>query len=166
MLLTLCLAGVSSVLRGASPYGSCGWGGPTVKCRCSTKSQTQLHQAIAKVEKWNGTTLGELMRGMRNQPHWPAGLVDELLKAVDIRNYLAHHFLREYSVATPSLANREKAVQKLTNLSVWVDDLGEELDAHIRSLGIADTAHLGGEMQAQIDESRPSEWLFPASSDD
>jgi hypothetical protein len=118
------------------------------------------------VEKWNGTTLGELMRGMRNQPHWPAGLVDKLLKAVDFRNYLAHHFLREHFVVTPSAANREKAAQKLADLSVWVDELGEELDSHIRSLGIAEIDHLDDEMQAQIDELRPSEWLFLTSDDD
>jgi len=52
------------------------------------KSQTRLDQAITKVEKWNATTLGELMRGMRRQGHWPDGMVDKLLKAVDIRTSL------------------------------------------------------------------------------
>jgi hypothetical protein len=36
-----------------------------------------MHQSN-EIEKWDATTLGQLMRGMRNQTHWLEGLVDRL----------------------------------------------------------------------------------------
>jgi hypothetical protein len=68
---------------------------------------------MTTVEKWDAIILGELMRGMRTQSHWPDGLVGKLLKAVEIRNYLAHHYLREYFVVAPSKSSRERAAQEL-----------------------------------------------------
>ena len=124
------------------------------------KEKSTLEQGMAKVEKWNGTTLGELMRGMKNQPHWPPGLVDKLMKAVDLRNYLAHHYLREYFAIRPSETNRERAAEELAQLSVFVEELIEELDAHVASLGVPiDDSQLDEEMRMEIDQLRPSEWL-------
>jgi hypothetical protein len=65
------------------------------------KPGTSLGQAMEMVAKWDGTAFGQLMRGMKNQSHWPEGLLDKLLEAVNVRNYLAHHFLREYFMAAP-----------------------------------------------------------------
>ncbi len=123
------------------------------------KSQTRLDQAMAKVEKWNATTLGELMRGMRTQGHWPDGMVDKLLNAVDIRNYLAHHYLREYFVVAPSAANRDRATQELADLSVWVEELIDELEAHVLSLDIGSADELEEQMAREIEALRPAEWL-------
>lgn len=125
----------------------------------SIKSGTRLDQAMTKVEKWNATSFGELMRGMRTQTHWPDGLVDKLLKAVEIRNYLAHHYLREYFMVAPSKANRERAAQELADLSVWVEQLIDELDNHIRSLGVASVEQLADETIREIEALRPVEWL-------
>lgn len=97
----------------------------------SIKPATTMEQAMAKVGKWNGTTFGEFMRGMKNQPHWPKDLLDKLLHAVDVRNYMAHHFLREYFIAQRTEANRESAAQELANLANWLDELSGELDAHL-----------------------------------
>ncbi len=123
------------------------------------KANTSLDQAMVKVGKWNGTTLGEMMRGMRNQSHWPKGLVDRLVAAVDARNYLAHHFLREYFLVTPSVANREKAVEQLAELSVHLEQLIQDLDIHSRSLGVDYDELLDDETRAAIDALRPVEWL-------
>jgi hypothetical protein len=36
------------------------------------KGGATLDQAMDKVWKWDGTTFGELARGLRNQDHWPS----------------------------------------------------------------------------------------------
>jgi hypothetical protein len=87
------------------------------------------------VGAWDGTTFGQLMRGIKNQEHWSEGLVDKLLEAVDIRNYLVYHFLHEFFVAVPSQGNLHDAWSRLADLSVWLEELKSELDAHLVSLG-------------------------------
>ncbi len=57
------------------------------------------------------------------------------MTAVEVRSYLAHHFLREYFMAERSMANRTDATQELANLSNWIDELSVHLDAHLASLG-------------------------------
>jgi hypothetical protein len=123
------------------------------------KAGSTLEQGMAKVEKWNGTTLGELMRGMKNQTHWPIGLVDKLMKAIDHRNYLAHHYLREYFVIKPSEQNRERAARELAAVSVFLEELIDELDAHAAALGVLADADLEQEARAEIDRLRPKDWL-------
>jgi hypothetical protein len=123
------------------------------------KRGVQPSQARAKVEKWNATTLGELMRGMRTQSHWPDGMVDSLLQAVEIRNYLAHHFLREYFIVAPPEANRKRAAEELAGISVWLQELGSKLDDHVRSLGLGDIEELDEETVQEIDSLRPIEWI-------
>ena len=98
--------------------------------------RTSETQATTKVEKWNDTTFGQLMRGMRNQDHWPDGLVDELLEAMHVGHYLAHHFLREFYVVEPSDANEDRAVDWLFGKSTWIDGLQDALDQHTKTLGI------------------------------
>lgn len=126
----------------------------------SIKPATTMDQAMAKVEKWNGTTFGEFMRGMKNQPHWPKGLLDKLLHAVDVRNYLAHHFLREYFIAERTEANRESAARQLADLANWLDELSDELDAHLARQGIASVEDLDEETAAEIDALRPKDWFY------
>lgn len=87
------------------------WG---LLCR-KIKPGTSSDQAMDMVAKWDSTTLGQLMRGMKNQQHWPDELPDKLLEAVMIRNYLAHHFLREYFMAAPSRSNVDNAANQLAN---------------------------------------------------
>lgn len=123
------------------------------------KPGTNLHQAIALVARWDGTTFGQLMRGMKNQEHWPEGLVDKLLEAVDIRNYLAHHFLREFFMAVPSQENLHDASSQLADLSVWLEELASELDAHLISLGIETASSLDAETIAVADSLRPEKWF-------
>lgn len=123
------------------------------------KPNTTLDQALNKVARWNNTTLGEMLRGMRNQPHWPEGLIERLLDAVEARNYLAHHFLREYFLVRPSPTNREHATETLADLSVRLDRLIDEVDAHAATLGVVYDEALDQETREAIDALRPSEWL-------
>jgi len=129
------------------------------------KPATQEHQVLAKLEQWNATTFGKLMRGMKNQGHWPPDLLDKLLHSVDVRNYLAHHFLREYFIAERSEANRDNAAQELANLANWLDDLSDELDAHLASQGIASVDDLDEETAADIDAMRPKDWFYFMDND-
>jgi hypothetical protein len=123
------------------------------------KPGTSLSQAMDMVAKWNGTTLGQHMRGMKNQPHWPEELVGKLLEAVRIRNYLAYHFLREYFMAVPSRGNLDDASAQLAELSVWLEELDAELDAHLESLGIATSSSLHAEAEALAETLRPEKWF-------
>lgn len=99
------------------------------------------------------------MRGIKTQSHWPEGLVDKLLEAVEIRNYLAHHFLREFFMAAPSQENFEDASSQLADLSVWLEELDAELDAHLESLGIATPSSFDAETVALADSLRPEKWF-------
>jgi hypothetical protein len=80
-------------------------------------------QAFDKVTKWDGTTLGALVRGLKSQGHWPEGMVEPLEQAVETRNYLAHHFLREYFVVAPSEKVKKQATEQLANVSTRLEDL-------------------------------------------
>jgi hypothetical protein len=117
-------------------------------------------QMLAKLEKWDGTTLGQLVRGLKTQPHWPPALVDKLLAAVEHRNYLAHHFLREYFVVEHSQHNRDAASQALVEESIWLEKLDDELAAHLATLGIGtgSVEDLDDETRAEIDALRPTDW--------
>lgn len=123
------------------------------------KPGTNLGQAMDMVAKWDGTTFGQLMRGAKNQDHWPEGLVDKLLEAVKIRNYLAHHFLREYFMAVPSQQNLDDASTQLAELSAWLEELDGELDAHLESLGIETPSSFDAETEALAQSMRPERWF-------
>jgi hypothetical protein len=127
------------------------------------KPGTSLDQGMKKVEKWNGTTIGNLVRGLKSQSHWPDGLVDQLEMAVEIRNYLAHHFLREYFTVAPSQKARDDASQWLADISVWLESVEEQLEAHQSALGITGLEDLDEDALVEIDRLRPAEWTRPGS---
>jgi hypothetical protein len=116
-------------------------------------------QALDRITKWDGTTLGQLVRGLKSQDHWPEGMVESLEQAVEARNYLAHHFLREYFVVAPSKKVKKQATEQLANVSARLEDLEEALEAHLRSLGVPGVEELDEEAWAEIDKLRPTEWF-------
>jgi hypothetical protein len=71
-----------------------------------TKPDTTLDQRFRKMDGWYGTTLGRLYGSVKAQGHLPQSLADELDELVEVRNYLAHHFLIEWACAVPKLAYR------------------------------------------------------------
>jgi len=119
-------------------------------------------QAMDKVTKWDGTTLGQIVRGLKSQEHWPEGMTESLEQAVETRNYLAHHFLREYFTVAPSEMVREQATDQLAHVSARLEDLEEALEAHLRSLGVAGIDELDEEARAEIEKLRPKDWLDEA----
>jgi hypothetical protein len=46
------------------------------------KPGATINQAMEMVANWGSTTFGQLMGGMKNQPHWPEELAWKLLEAV------------------------------------------------------------------------------------
>ncbi|WP_433020566.1 hypothetical protein [Kribbella sp. CA-294648] len=122
------------------------------------KPAIQAQQATAKVEKWNGTTFGDLLRGLRTQPHWPPDLLDQLDGALDARNYLAHHFLREHFVLKPSLDTRDRATAQLAEIARRQEKLQSELDTHLRSVGVPDVDKLDDDLLEDLDTLRPTSW--------
>ena len=125
----------------------------------SIKTGTSPDQAMPKVWKWDGTTLGSLVRGLKSQNHWPDGMIDSLEGAVQTRNYIAHHFLREYFVVTPSEKIKKRATEQLADVSARLEDLEEALEVHLRSLGVAGIDELDEETLAEIGKLRPTEWF-------
>lgn len=126
---------------------------------------TTLDQAMQKVEAWNRTTFGQFMRGMRNQSDWPDGLVERLLTAVDSRNYLAHHFLREYFMVEPTEENRDRALQDLAELFAWLDRLASDLDEHLRTLCLEVPDDSDDEL-AKIEALRRKKFFYEDEGDD
>lgn len=122
------------------------------------KPAIQAAQASAKVEKWNGTSFGDLLRGLRTQPHWPRDLLDQLDGALDARNYLAHHFLREYFVLKPSLNARDRATAQLAEIARRQKKLQSELDTHLRSVGVPDVDELDDDLLDDLDALKPTSW--------
>jgi hypothetical protein len=123
------------------------------------KTGTSMDQAMEKAGKWDATTFGKMVRGLKSQTHWPDGVIDSLDGAVQTRNYLAHHFLREYFLVMHSHVAKEQATQQLAAVSVRLRDLEEALEVHLRSLGVASFDELDEETKAEIDKLRPTVWL-------
>lgn len=125
----------------------------------SIKRGTSLDQAMERVERWNSTTLGSLWRGLRTHDHWPDGMIAEVDQAVTARNYLAHHFLREYFLVRPSTEHRENALDQLATIANRLDALIAGMEAHSRTLGIPDIDELDNETRQEIEALRPTTWL-------
>jgi hypothetical protein len=116
-------------------------------------------QAFDRITKWDGTTLGQLVRGLKSQSHWPEDMIESLEQAVEARNCLAHHFFREYFVVAPSERVRQQATEQLAHVSARLEDLREALEAHLRSLGVPGIEELDEEARTEIDNLRPKDWL-------
>lgn len=127
------------------------------------KAGSSPEQGMMKVARWNGTTIGNLIRGLKSQPHWPAGMIEQLELAAETCNYLAHHFLREYFVVTPSEEVKETASGWLADISAWLEALDERLEAHLESLGIERYEDLDERTLAEMERLRPTEWTWPGT---
>jgi hypothetical protein len=130
------------------------------------KPKIRAEDAFAKLEKLDATTFGSLVRGMQTQDHWPAGIVDELLAAVDLRNHLAHHFLREFFLAEQSEENYTRGADQLAEWSLRVDDLDERLDAHIQTMSDVTWDELDEDLKAEIEAMRPTTWPLISPDED
>lgn len=115
-------------------------------------------QAFAKVEKWDGTTFGALYRGMKTQSHWPEELIAKVGRAVELRNYLAHNFLREFFIAEESQDNYQRGSSRLLEWFEFATQLDDELQAHADSFDGLAWNDLDEETRAEIDAMRPRQW--------
>lgn len=78
---------------------------------------------------------------------------------MDIRNYLAHNFLRDYHVCVPSRDNELRAAEWLAEMSVWVEALDETLETHLRDCGVPNCGDLDGATSMDIEKHRPTRWV-------
>jgi hypothetical protein len=125
----------------------------------------QAKHAFEKVEKLDGTAFGSLVRGMKTQDHWPEGMVDDLLQAVALRNYLAHNFLREFFLAEPSQDNYARGAQRLVDWHEKVDALDAALETHIATMSDATWDDLDDDLKAEIEAMRPKIWPLTSADD-
>ncbi|WP_409183808.1 hypothetical protein F9C11_05445 [Amycolatopsis sp. VS8301801F10] len=97
-----------------------------------------------------------MWRGLRTQPHWPDSAVPEVDGAVEARNHLAHHFLREYFLVAPSEAHREDAIDMLARIA-------NRLDEYSRTLGVPHVEDLDDQIRQEIETLRPTTWFTDAT---
>jgi hypothetical protein len=121
------------------------------------KPAMTFEQMMAKVEQWTNTTMGSLLRGLKSDPHWPEGLVDEMEQGLIARNWLAHQFFKEYGIIVASPEVVDDALDTLANISVSLQALEDRLQEHLLTLGY-DPGVLDADTQAEIDKLRPTEW--------
>lgn len=129
------------------------------------KPGIQSRQTYEQIVKLDGTTFGKLVRGMKTQDHWPDGLVDELEGAVELRNYLAHHFLREFFLASPSQESTDTAMDSMVAWSLRLEALDDALTDHIATLPGAEQMGVGDELAAEFEKLRPKRWPLDNSDD-
>ena len=122
------------------------------------KPGTTFEQGMEKVDRWNGTTLGALVRGLKTQDHWPDGVPEALETAVETRNFLAHYYLREYFLVLPSERILDEALTELAELREWIIQLEGQLEQHLQSLGIPTSAELTDEERSGFEGLRPTTW--------
>jgi hypothetical protein len=60
-------------------------------------------------------------------------------------------------MAVPSEENRHDASTKLAEVSVWLEELEEELDAHLEFLGVVTALDAGTEVL--VESLRPQRWF-------
>lgn len=130
------------------------------------KTKSTEAQIFSTVEKWDGTTFGALVRGMQTQGHWPPGMTEDLAQVVELRNYLAHHFLREFFLAAPSPENFRQGSEQLLAWSREVDALDERLRIHAELLGVPAIENLDKTVLMEIDAARPRTWPLGQASPD
>jgi hypothetical protein len=118
--------------------------------------KSTLDQGLAKVTGWFGNSLGTIIRNVR--PYLPQVLADELGEALAARNFLAHHFLREWAVITPSTESTDAALADLDRYSTGLDALNRALEDHMRSQGWEPDPELDEDTQREIDALRPTTW--------
>jgi hypothetical protein len=124
------------------------------------KPGVQLHQGFEKVRMWDAKGLfGQLVKDMATQEHWPPGMPEKLAEAAQVRNYLAHRFLREFFVAKESVENFDRGIYQLYAWLEMVTGLDEALETHVSSLN-------GGEIDPELAEELkqfiPESWPLDA----
>ena len=78
--------------------------------------------------------------------------------AVEMRNYLAHHLLREYFVVAPSETNRGKVLEELAGVHAVAIVLDDDLQERLRELRGYSLDDLPESLRTEMDELRPTEW--------
>jgi hypothetical protein len=129
------------------------------------KKKATLDQWDRKIEGWYGTTLGRLYGSVKARGHLTRSLAQELDGAVEMRNYLAHHFLIEWAIVVPSIEARDAALEYLAMVSNRLAALEEALADHLRIQGIDVEAELDGldeETRREFEALRPTRWPLGA----
>jgi hypothetical protein len=120
------------------------------------KPGVQPHQAFAKLANWDSKAVfGGLVEELKNQPHWPRDMIDRLRAAAQVRNYLAHRFLREFFVTEESEENYGRGIEQLIAWSEMVDKLDADLEVHVTELAGGD---MDDETKAELAQLIPKRW--------
>lgn len=90
-------------------------------------------------EKLRGYTLGRLIRDFQNGASLTPGAEELVEKALERRNFLAHHFFKERAVAFMGRQGREAMVEELLSY----EDLFVRAEALISAMGDALRVHIG-----------------------
>jgi hypothetical protein len=115
----------------------------------------QLDQGMQKVKGWERQTGERLIKALG----LPDELHDEAFTVVNIRNYLAHSFLRDRAPFLSVEGAAEAAAEELAELSARLDEFEARLETYMRDVGVPDLSEdelkqLG--LDVALD---PADWL-------
>lgn len=98
------------------------------------KQGMTFDQRMRKVESWDRkTTLGNLAK----TAEIPDELKEEAKELAEIRDYLAHRFMRERAPFLGDPAYCQRVAEELAEALSMLDDFEERLDDYIQGLGIS-----------------------------
>ena len=122
-------------------------------------------EKVDEIEELISKTLGRLIHKAKERHEFPDALVDDLDEMLSRRNYVAHHFRREYFMVVTSERVREQALVWLAETAARLESLEAALEDQLHRLGAPDISDLDPTL-AKIDEMRPSDWPAHASPTD
>lgn len=118
-------------------------------------SEAQVLQAI---KKWDHTTFGDLVRGLKSQGHFDEDLRWKLDQLIQLRNHVAHNFLREFFVTERTLANFRRGLDSLHRWQRLVEELNHDLEGYVDEMFGKGWDQLSDAEEARIAELQPKRW--------
>lgn len=115
-------------------------------------------QVLEAMKKWDRTTFGDLVRGLKSQGHFEEDTRWKLGQLLELRNHVAHNFLREFFVVKGSPVHYREGLSTIERWQALVQDLDEDLTAYIDEEFGEGWNKLSDAEWAEIAKLQPTSW--------
>lgn len=115
-------------------------------------------QVLEAMKKWDKTTFGDLVRGLKSQGHFDEDLRWKLDQLVELRNHIAHNFLREFFAAERGAANYKRGLAAIDRWQELVQDLDEELSRYLDEMFGEGWDELSDAEATEVANLQPKRW--------
>jgi hypothetical protein len=115
-------------------------------------------QVLEAIKKWDHTTFGDLVRGLKGQGHFDEDLRWKLDQLVELRNHVAHNFLREFFVAEHRPANYRRGLESIHRWQLLVEELNHDLERYVDGAFGDGWDQLSDAEAAEIANLQPKRW--------